>query len=725
MSSGRDAVRDDATDEDDASLERAVRLHDASVARLGVPIWLGGEPTFTDRFSLEPQWTSAALGADKEARARSFTALLAEATPGALVLRTLGRQYAGEPSARWSYGVYARRDGRAVWPAGLPRDPLAGGTDDVDAHVRAQALRDELTTRLRACGFACDTGNLPVGLPYRLAFATNRETLDRVSRDVRLARASIHEQPVPLTGAEDSLAALGVRLLAMGAAELENGIRAVRVELPALSDVGAFITLIALVGESARACAVQALVWTGFAPPVDAAIAHTTVTPDPAVVEVNAAPCADVAGYLAQQRIIHSCAERVALSTQRARFDGSLTDSGGGGHITFGGPSPGESPFARAPHLLPGLVRYTQRHPSLSYLFAVDSLGSSSQSPRADEGLPEIVSELALALDVLARRPAKNAHELWAALAPFLADHAGNAHRAEINVEKLSNPWLPGRGELGLVELRALRMARSPEHAASVAALLRAVCARLISEPDTRPLVDWGPALHDRMALPFFLEADLEEVHADLTRAGLGLAAPLRSRLLDDAHRRIGSAELDGARLMVRRAVEHWPLVGDTASQERSTARWVDGSTARLEFVVRSVDGSALHEVVLGACGVSVPLARAHDAAGEAHVAGLRYRAFVPRPGLHPTLEARDRIDVVWAHSGARAPQRVTLHAWAPEGTAYDGLPRDLDEAERRRAARIVVTPAPAGSIAALRDAPPGARTATTIDLRWVLPEGD
>jgi len=704
----------------DAPIDEAVRAHDASIARLGVSIWVGGEPTFTDRFSLDPQWTSAALGADKEARARELVRLLGQAAPGALLLRTLGRQYAGEASARWSYGIYARRDGRAVWASGLPRDPLAGGDHDVSADTNARALRDELAARLRAYGFACDTGDLPVDLPYRLAFASDRASLDQVSLDARLARASVHEVPVPEGGAEDTLAQLGVRLVAIGIASVEDGVRAVRIELPAFADVAAFVAIVALVGEAARACAIRALVWTGFAPPVDATIAHTTVTPDPAVVEVNAAPSPDLSGYLLQQRAIHACAERVGLAPFRARFDGALTDSGGGGHVTFGGPSPSESPFVRAPHLLPGLVRYAQRHPSLSYLFAVDSLGSSSQSPRADEGLPEIVSEFALALEVLAQRPATSAHALWAALAPFLADHAGNAHRAEINIEKLGNPWLPARGALGLVEMRALRMARTPEHAAAVAALFRAVCGRLVAEPYTAPLIAWSTALHDRMALPFFLHVDLDAVLADLAAAGLGLAAPLRARLHDDGHRRVGSTELDGVQLVVRRAVEHWPLVGDAASQERSNARWVDGSTVRLELVVRSLDGAPLDGVTLGACGVRVPMVSARDAAGDALVAGLRYRAFIPQPGLHPALDACDPVELVWSHAHAAAPQRVSLHAWAPRGGAYEGLPLNVDEAARRREQRMVVEGAQPASLS-LRDAPPGARTETTVDLRWML----
>ena len=59
---------------------------------------------------------------------------------------------------------------------------------------------------------------------------------------------------------------------------------------------------------------------------------------------------------------------------------------------------------------------------------------------------------------------------LWASLAPFLADPSGNSHRSELNIEKLWNPYLPGRGCLGLVEFRAFRMARSAERSASIAA---------------------------------------------------------------------------------------------------------------------------------------------------------------------------------------------------------------------------------------------------------------
>jgi uncharacterized protein (DUF2126 family) len=721
---GLDAAHDAAASDavDDAALAAAVRAHDGAVAALGVPIWLGGEPTFTDRFSLAPEWLSAALGGEKEPRARAFAARLAARLPGALVLRTLGRQYAGEPRARWSYGLYARRDGAPLWGAALPADPLCAGAHDADADTHARLLRDALAGRLREAGHVCDSGDLPGALPHRLAYATDAATLAKVALDPRLARSSVHDGPVPERGTIDTLMEDGVYLLALGGETLDDGARAVRLELPALPDVDAFLALVACVATAAQEVGVHALVWTGSAPPVDARVAHTTITPDPAVVEINAAPCADLAGYLAQQRLVHGCAAEVGLAPLRARFDGTLGDSGGGGHLTFGGPSPAESPFLRVPHLLPGLVRFAQRHPALSYLFAVDSLGGSSQSPRADEGLPELVAELALALETLARLPPPDARTLHATLAPFLADHAGNAHRAEINVEKLANPALPQRGELGLVELRALRMAPSPAHAVAVAALLRAVCAHLAQQPFTAPLIPWGARLHDAFALPFFLYADLDTVLAELDAAGLGLGPLLRAQLADDTHRLVGESALAGVTLRVRRAIEYWPLVGDAASQERSAARWVDGSTTRLELVLRADGGALPRGVTLGACGVRVPLVEAEDARGPALVAGLRHRAFVPRQGLHPLLPATEPVVLDWAHAGSSTPQRVTLHAWRPSGGAYDGLPHDLGDARQRRAERVVVESSPDGTLAALRAPPPGATTPHTLDLRWMLP---
>ena len=58
---------------------------------------------------------------------------LRERYPGSMILRTLGRQYAGEERPRWSLGLYQRRDAR-VLADGLPTDPL-GTTCACDADM--------------------------------------------------------------------------------------------------------------------------------------------------------------------------------------------------------------------------------------------------------------------------------------------------------------------------------------------------------------------------------------------------------------------------------------------------------------------------------------------------------------------------------------------------------------------------------------------------------------
>ena len=96
-------------------LEQAVLSHDRQIAESGHAIWLGSEPTFTDKNSHAPEWVSEALGKDKEKRARQLLGLLRECHPGAVALRTVGRQYAGEAVPRWSYGLYHSRDATPLW----------------------------------------------------------------------------------------------------------------------------------------------------------------------------------------------------------------------------------------------------------------------------------------------------------------------------------------------------------------------------------------------------------------------------------------------------------------------------------------------------------------------------------------------------------------------------------------------------------------------------------
>jgi uncharacterized protein (DUF2126 family) len=442
--------------------------------------------------------------------------------------------------------------------------------------------------------------------------------------------------------------------------------------------------------------------WPGASVPL-------TVTPDPGVVEVNMAPAPDLATYARWSALVHEAAAAAGLSPVRFRYNGDAVDSGGGGQLTFGGPSPAASPFFRRPHLLPGLLRYLNRHPSLSYWFAAECVGSSSQGPRPDESVRERFEELEVALTAADRTDA-TPDLLWSALAPLLVDAAGNSHRAEVNVEKLWNPYLPGRGMLGLVELRALRMEPTPERMVAVAALFRALLARLAAAPYREPLVDRGGALHDRFALPEILAEDLAAVLADLDQHGVGLG-PEMSALLTAAPEPVAELELGGARLTIRRALEFWTLVGDVASQERRGARLVDASNTRTELLVTGDPPGRI-----GAGGretlIAIPL---HPAADGRHLAAVRHRAYLPRPGLHPSLPAADPLVITWERGGEALS--ISLHGWIPGGGSYPGLPGDADEARRRRRERVVI--APLAEPPVLRPAPPPC--GLTVDLRALL----
>jgi uncharacterized protein (DUF2126 family) len=729
-----------------SEIDRAVAEHDARLTALGLEIWLGNEPTFTDRYSHATEWLTGAVGDDKRRRAEALVAALARENVGAAVLRCIGRQYPGESEPRSSIGLYARRDGRPAWTG--PPDPLlvagAGRAPELGVFDLGAFLA-HLSEALAARSLACATFSGPDD--HRLLFSLAAPAAfspPDPAVDPRLLRPSIHARPLAPQCLRDELARDGMFLLVLGTDVLPDGRAVPCLDLPAVGAVEIFLALLADVATAADRSRLPALVLRGFPPPVDASVLWSTVTPDPAVVEVNAAPCASVAEFLRANRRCYAAAAGLGLSPYRLYYNGTVADSGGGGQITFGGPSAERSPFFVSPHLLPRLVRYVARHPAFSYLFAHDYVGPCGQSVRPDELGPAVLGELRLALALLERVPDPAPATLWQALAPFLTDATGNSHRADLNIEKLWNPAHPGRGTLGLVELRAFRMQHTPERAAALGALVRAVLARLMTGGealDRLSLVDREVELHDRFALPFYLEADLREVLEDLRGAGLGLAPVLARELERDDWRHLATFELGDCTLEIRRALEFWLLIGD-ASLQQGTSRLVDASTSRIEIALRpsrpDVDPARLAAWRVQVNGVELPLRSESEPRGPVRVLGVRYRSFVPRQGLHPTLGIQAPLRLVLgkdsgprAATALRTTHEVTLLEWAPDGRDYADLPADLTEASARRAARCVLRD-PSGNPAgestgsaptpppAARTLPPGAFTPYSVDLRFL-----
>jgi uncharacterized protein (DUF2126 family) len=703
---------------DENRFDIAIREHDEAVAAIGLDVWVGAEPTFTNPRSESPEWLAEALGETKESYAVSIVRGLRDRYPGSIILRSVGRQYPGEARPRWSFGLYRRRDQRAIGQD-LPGDPL-----DLICECeneRVVAFWHCLTAALDRDGWAATGFRVDGECGLRTLFrCQGQRPVADPAADPPLARKPLQSEAVPLTGIIDDLAEGGLYLVAVGLAACgpEQSLQPC-IELPAFPEVALFLDFVERVAQAARKTGLNGLVWRGFPPPVDSTVAWTTVTPDPAVIEVNEAPAARVGEFLEMSRNLYRLVQAEGLAPYRLQYNGRISESGGGGQFTLGGASPAQSPFFAAPQLLPRLIVYLNHHPALSYWFAPEYVGSYSQSPRTDENVLESFSELHLALQQLAAVASPEPELIWRSLSPFLVDNSGNAHRSELNIEKLWNPYLPGRGCLGLAEFRAFRMAVDAETAAAIAALLRAVVVMLSQRDHHSQLIEWGSQLHDRFALPFYLRNDLHSVFNDLEQAGLGLGSPLTRRLEADDWRQIGCADFRGCRLEVEQAIEFWPVLGDAAMHEGGS-RLVDASTSRLQITLRPGDTGAadLAGWQLLAHGYRVPLRQESDHAGQVLIMGLRYRAFEPWTGLHPTIRAQGPIVLTLLPPAGDFALRVTLHDWHPGGKPYDGLPAAIDEAKRRTAERFVAEQLAVDEVPEPLVPPAEALTAYCFDLR-------
>ncbi|MFN8038242.1 MAG: transglutaminase family protein [Acidimicrobiales bacterium] len=479
--------------------------------------------------------------------------------------------------------------------------------------------------------------------------------------------------------------------------------------LPPTRDLEHLVVLLAAL-EDAAAATRRPLVLEGYPPPADHRLRSVSLAPDPGVLEVNVAPARDWDELVATTTSLYEHARHARLATETFDLDGHHTGTGGGNHLTLGGPTAADSPLLRRPDLLRSLVTYWQHHPSLSYLFSGRFIGPTSQAPRVDEARHEALHELEIAfarIDGLSRDgdaapaapgsadlgPPVDPEEVPPEITPpwlvdrllrhLLVDLTGNTHRAEFCIDKLFSPD-SDRGRLGLVELRGFEMPPHPRMALLQALLVRSLVAWFWREPYRRPLRRWGTELHDRFLLPFGVEADLHEVLDDLGRAGFAIDPTWFAPFVEFRFPRLGTVEVGGSRLSIRAAIEPWFTLGEETAAA-ATARYVDSSVERLQVLV---DGLDLDRCGVTCNGVPVPL-RPTETVG-AHVAGVRYRAWQPPSALHPTIPVHAPLvfDVVDRWTG-RSLGGCTYHVSHPGGRAYDTFPVNANEAEARRAARF------------------------------------
>jgi uncharacterized protein (DUF2126 family)/transglutaminase-like putative cysteine protease len=726
---------------------------DAGLDAADVRLTMGGEPTFVSVDDMESeQWTTAADGPDKRRLAGELAARLRETyARSGVVNRGQGKSNPGEPLPRWQIALQWRTDGVPLWKAhdsfadpwlpeerdtgagdaaerlareivrllGLPteqllpafedpllklaaevRRPMGAPTDTAEQAVSVEAL-DAQVSEPTAWVLPLATGESWKSPAWRFrrgrlvltpgdSAAGLRLPLDAISWSDPEASGDpgYLEAGPPLVADVPTVEVVDPEGKPTTALAIEARDGFVHVFLPPTERLEDYISLLAIV-EQAVVGTDTRVVLEGYGPPPDPRLTQLVVTPDPGVIEVNVQPSGSWSELRALTNTLYDAALVTRLGTEKFDLDGVHTGTGGGNHITIGGSQPVDSPLLRRPELLARVVRYWQRHPSLSYLFSGRFIGPTSQAPRFDEGRPEAVYEMSIALDEIARltsgksEPFRRPWLVDRALRHLLTDLTGNTHRAELCIDKLYSPDT-SRGRLGLLELRGFEMPPHPQMSLVQALLVRALVLRLWTTEYDEPLIRWGTRLHDEFLLPHGVIADIRAVVRDLRDHGIAFQEDWLEPFFEFRFPRLGLARVDGVELELRAAIEPWNVLGDEAAGS-GTARYVDSSVERLQLTVRGMDPD---RCLVTCQGVPVPLSST-GTPGE-HIAGVRYRAWQPPSALHPSIEVHapltfEVIDLVSAVSlgGCR------YHVVHPGGRAYEVFPVNAQAAESRRSSRF------------------------------------
>jgi uncharacterized protein (DUF2126 family) len=455
--------------------------------------------------------------------------------------------------------------------------------------------------------------------------------------------------------------------------------------MPPVRNAEEYVDLLSAIEDTAAELD-QPLHVEGYPPPRDARLREIKVTPDPGVIEVNVQPASTWDEQVHITETLYEEARQLGLDCATFELDGRPAGTGGGNHVVMGGAQPIDSPFLRRPDLLGSIVRYWQRHPSLSYLFSGLFIGPTSQAPRVDEARDDQLHEIDLALSQIPDPATGGDCPPWLVdriLRNLLVDSTGNTHRAEICIDKLYSPDGP-TGRLGLVEFRGFEMPPHPKMAMAQQLVLRALIAWFWEKPYTRRVESHGDRLRDEFLLPWGVWADFRAVLADLDGAGFTFDPAWFLPHFEFRFPLAGRFEQAGLTVELRTALEPWHVLGEEGTIG-GTARYVDSSLERIQVRVTGEPGD---RYAVACNGWRLPL-RPGDGPKD-HVAGVRFRAWRPPACLHPTIGIHSPLTVeVFDLAQGRSLGGCTHHVMHPGGKAYETRPVNALEAQGRRIARF------------------------------------
>jgi len=461
----------------------------------------------------------------------------------------------------------------------------------------------------------------------------------------------------------------------------------VYVFLPPLGKIEEYLDLIVHIEKTAAALKMPVVI-EGYTPPYDPRIESFQITPDPGVVEVNVAPVGNWEQLVEQTMSLYEEAQLARLGTDKFMLDGKHSGTGGGNHVVLGGATAADSPFLRRPDLLVSMVSYWNNHPSLSYLFAGQFIGPTSQAPRVDEGRRDSVYELEIAIQQVDEEIKKYGQcPPWLVDRLFrhlLVDGTGNTHRAEFCIDKMFSPD-SSRGRLGLLELRGFEMPPHPQMNIAQQLLIRALIAKFWKTPFKDKLVRWDTSVHDRFLLPHFVKEDFQDVLSELKAFGYDLKMDYFAPHFEFRFPKIGEVSYKDINLELRAAIEPWYVLGEEPAGG-GTSRFVDSSVERMQIRVTGL--AAAGRYIISCNGRKIPL---HGTGRQAEqVAGVRYRAWQPSSCLHPTIAVHTPLifDIIDTWNN-RSIGGCVYHVAHPGGRNYDTFPINAFEAEARRNSRF------------------------------------